>query len=169
MDASIIGGSMSAEYRVRAASLADADVLVHHRTAMFTDMGLSIDADALGRAFRAWLADTMGSGSYKAWVVETSSGSVVAGGGISILPWPPGPRSLGTQLAFVYNVYVEPEHRRRGVARRIMDAIHDYCRGHGIGSVALNASRDGKELYDAIGYVVAPNPMMVYSVKSDRV
>ena len=36
---------MPADYRIRPATLADVDVLVHHRVAMFTDMGRPIDAD----------------------------------------------------------------------------------------------------------------------------
>jgi GNAT superfamily N-acetyltransferase len=155
---------MSEEYRVRPATLADADALVGQRIAMFTDMGVALDAVALDSAFRVWLGEMMTSGAYKAWLIETRGGDIVGGGGMTILPWPPGPRFMGSTLAFVYNVYVDAGYRRRGLARRIMDAIHDYCREHGIKSIALNASRDGRELYDALGYVVAPNPMMFYAV-----
>src|SRR5207237_713351 len=82
---------------------------------------------------------------------------VWGGGGMWILAWRAGPRYMGSKRALVYNVYVEAGYRRRGLARRIMDGIHDYCREHGIASIALNASRDGRELYDALGYIVAPN------------
>src|SRR6266849_5444459 len=88
---------------------------------MFTDMGVPLDVPALQAAFREWLAEMMPSGTYRAWLVETHSdqseaaphvsgvsGVVVAGGGITILPWPPGPRDMGDRLAFVYNVYTEP-------------------------------------------------------------
>jgi GNAT superfamily N-acetyltransferase len=158
---------MSEAYRVREASLADADALVRHRIAMFTDMGVTIDASALDGAFRAWLAETMTAGAYRAWLIETERGAIVAGGGMTVLPWPPGPHNVSRKLAFVYNVYVEPAHRRRGLARRIMDAIHEYCSRNGIASMALNASRDGRPLYEALGYIVAPSPMMVYSVTAD--
>jgi hypothetical protein len=40
-------------YRIRPASLDDADVLARHRIAMFTDMGVPLDPDALRAAFRA--------------------------------------------------------------------------------------------------------------------
>jgi GNAT superfamily N-acetyltransferase len=147
-------------YRVRPATFDDADALVRHRIGMFTDMGVPLDAASLAREFRGWLAAMMPAGTYRAWVVEDEQRTVVAGGGISILPWPPGPRYMGTQLAFVYNVYTEPAHRRRGVARLIMDAIHAWCRGNGIASMALNASADGQPLYEALGYVCSPAPMM---------
>lgn len=151
---------MSAEYRVRFATLADTDALVRHRIAMFTEMGVPLDAAGLDTAFRAWLADVMPVGTYRAWLVEGPDGEVVGGGGITILPWPPGPRYVGDTLAFVYNVYTEPPHRRRGLARLIMDTIHAWCRDQGITSMALNASQDGKPLYEAIGYAESSSPMM---------
>lgn len=153
---------MPDQYRLRRATLDDADVLVHQRIAMFTDMDVRVDVPALDAAFRAWLARAMPD-TYRAWVVETASGAVVAGGGLIVLPWPPGPRYLSDRLAFVYNVYTEPAHRHRGLARRIMDAIHAWCRDAGITSAALNASPDGRPLYEALGYRTSPNPMMFLS------
>ena len=147
-------------YTIRPATLGDADALVRHRLGMFADMGVPFDAAALESAFRAWLADTMPAGTYRAWLAESASGEIAAGGGITILPWPPGPRYMGTRLAFVYNVYTEAEHRRRGLARLVMDTIHDWCRENAIASVALNASRDGLPLYQSMGYVESPAPMM---------
>ena len=155
---------MSDEYRIRPATLADAAVLVRHRIGMFTDMGVRLDADQLDGAFRAWLDEVMPARTYQAWLAETASGEVACGGGITIVPWPPGPSYPGDRLAFVYNVYTEPAHRRRGLARTIMETIHGWCREEGIGSIALNASRDGKPLYQSMGYAESANPMMFLSI-----
>jgi len=160
---------LNVPYHTRRAALSDADILVHHRIAMFRDMGRTLDLPAIDLAFRAWLGDHMSSGTYHAWLVEdTDAHAIVGGGGLSILPWPPGPAYLIDRLAFVYNVYVEPAHRRRGVARLIMEAIHDFCRERGIASIALNASPDGRPLYESLGYVVTPSPMMFFAVDSDQ-
>jgi GNAT superfamily N-acetyltransferase len=145
---------------VRVATLADADVLVRHRIGMFTDMGAPMNVPALESAFGAWLREMMPAGTYRAWLAETAAGEVAGGGGITVLPWPPGPQYPGDRLAFVYNVYTEPAHRRRGLARLIMDAIHAWCRDAGITSMALNASRDGQPLYRSLGYAESPSPMM---------
>ncbi len=155
-------------YHVREATLADADVLVHHRLAMFTDMGLTFDREAVAAPFRKWLAAQMASGTYRAWLVEDDRGGAVAGGGATIIPWPPGPRYPGDRLAFVYNVYVEPAHRRRGLAKAVMEAIHAFCRAHGITSIALNASDDGRPLYESLGYQVTASPMMFFAVASEQ-
>jgi GNAT superfamily N-acetyltransferase len=156
---------LPADYRVRPATLDDTDVLVRHRVGMFTDMGVALDAAALEIAFRAWLTEMMPAGTYRAWLVETGEGRVVGGGGITVVPWPPGPRYAGDRLAFVYNVYTDAAHRRRGLARLVMDTIHAWCRGEGVTSIALNASVDGRPLYESMGYVESPNPMMFLAVE----
>jgi GNAT superfamily N-acetyltransferase len=156
---------MTPNYHLRAATFDDADALVHHRIAMFVDMGLNFDHATLDRAYRTWLSTVMPEGVYRAWVAETSAGEIVAGGGITILPWPPGPRYLGDRVGFVYNVYTEPAHRGRGLARRVMGAIHDWCRAEGITSLALNASQAGEPLYTSLGYSITTSPMMFFALQ----
>jgi len=155
-------------YRVREATLGDVDVLVGHRIGMFTDMGLTLDAPALDAAFRSWLADQMPAGVYHAWLVEAEDGTIAGGGGISILPWPPGPSYMGDRIAIAYNVYTEPAHRRRGLAKLVMNTIHAWAADHEITSIALNASRDGLPLYESMGYQVAPSPMMFYPLAKPK-
>ena len=131
---------------------------------MFTDMAVEMDADLVSAKFRRWLFDALPSSVYRAWVAETKDGTIVGGAGITVLPWPPGPSYVGDRVAFVYNLYTLPVHRRRGVARLLMDAIHAWCRSAGISSLALNASNDGRPLYESMGYSESPSPMMFLSL-----
>ena len=163
-------------YTVRRASLDDMPVLVRHRIRMFADMGVldesDANADRLADDFREWLEGMMPAGTYVAWLVENGDAPstapleerIVSGGGATLLPWPPGPRYSSGRLAFVYNVYTEVPHRGRGLARRVMEAIHAFCREERIGSLALNASEFGQPLYDSLGYRVAHSPMMFLSL-----
>jgi GNAT superfamily N-acetyltransferase len=148
------------DYRLRPATLDDAPRITAHRIAMFEDMGLTFDAAVLRERFAPWVRDMMAREIYKGWMVEDASAAVIAGGGFTIIPWPPGPRYLGDRLAFVYNVYTEPAHRRRGLAGRLMRAMQDWCRREGITSLALNASVEGQPLYESLGYTVTASPMM---------
>jgi GNAT superfamily N-acetyltransferase len=153
-------------YQIRPAALDDRAALTRHRIQMFHDMGVKMAAHDVADRFDRWLAATLPAGTYRAWVVE-EGGDIVAGGGITILPWPPGPSYLGERLAFVYNVYTEPNHRRRGLARLIMETIHAWCRENGVLSLALNASDKGLPLYESMGYRVTDSPMMFLSWFSD--
>jgi GNAT superfamily N-acetyltransferase len=156
-----------ATYHLRPATLDDLEALVHHRMAMFSDMGTPVDAGQVEATFRRWLQDMMAAGHYRAWVVHTDDGEIVSGGGITVLPWPPGPYYCGGRIAFVYNVYTDRPHRRRGLARLVMEAIHLWCRDTGIGLVGLNASAEGRPLYDELGYQPAGSPMMFAAVDRD--
>jgi GNAT superfamily N-acetyltransferase len=147
------------DYRVRRATLGDEETLVRHRVRMFDEMGLDFDHAALGRAFGEWMRREIPAGVYYAWLVEQAD-AVVAGGGLTVLSWPPGPRYHEGRVAFVYNVYTEPPFRRRGVARLVMDAMHGWCRAQGIRSIVLNASRFGQPLYEDMGYRMTDSPMM---------
>lgn len=127
------------------------------------------DVERFAAEYRAWLTDMLSRDAYVSWVVEDETPDaarrIVSGGGATIIPWPPGPFYPGNRLAFVYNVYTEPEHRGRGLARQVMTAIHDFCRAQSIASVALNASEFGQPLYEAMGYAVTPSPMMFLALR----
>ena len=49
-------------------------------------------------------------------------------------------------------MYTEPEYRKRGIARRIMNAILECCRAEGFHSVSLHASEFGRPLYVSMGF-----------------
>jgi GNAT superfamily N-acetyltransferase len=124
-------------------------------------MGVDVDVPGLDAAFRSWLRATMPAGDYVAWVGEAAPDDIAGGGGISLLRWPPGPRPVpGDRLAFVYNVYTEPAHRKRGLARSLMETIHAWCASQGIHALALNGAADARHLYESLGYVDAPSRMM---------
>lgn len=139
-------------YSFREATLDDIDTLVRHRREMFAEMGYLDHIDAVTEASREWFRQTIPGGNYHAWLAIDAGGQVAAGGGITIITWPPGPLDLGGRAAYVYNIYTEPPHRRRGLARTLMLRIHDWCRQQGVRSIRLHASDAGRELYSSMGY-----------------
>jgi GNAT superfamily N-acetyltransferase len=62
-------------------------------------------------------------GTYRGWLVEASSGEVVAGGGLISLEYHSHPADPVPRRAWVVNMFTEREHRRRGLARLVMGAI----------------------------------------------
>ena len=53
--------------------------------------------------------------------------------------------------ATILNVYVDPDFRRQGIARRLMQTMIDWCRKEGFAAVYLHASKDGRPLYETSG------------------
>ena len=101
---------------------------------------------------RSYIAQGLAEGHYLGWLAEDASGRVVAGGGVIVHPWVSHPLNPLPRRAYILNVYTEPEFRRRGLARRILQAIVDWSRHGGFGSVALHASEEGRALYEAMGF-----------------
>ena len=145
---------MSEDITLRMATVDDAPIIVHHRRAMFTDMGQTDPAtlDAMDATFAPYVRRTLAEGSYRGWLAVTNEGRVVAGGGLIVHEWPATPRSSDTQRAYILNVYTEPDYRQRGLARRIMNAILDCCRAEGFHSISLHASEFGRPLYESMGF-----------------
>ena len=155
-----MGKDLELTYALRPATLADIPDLVTHRAAMFREMGIPAVFDDMAIASESWLRHAIPNHTYRAWVAETRTEGVVAGAGLIVIPWPPGPISMDPRCGFIFNVYTVPTHRGHGLARRLMDAIHTWCRDEGIERVVLNASVFGKPLYEQMGYVVSDEPMM---------
>lgn len=56
------------------------------------------------------------------------------------------------QLGFIGNMIVAEEHRRRGVGSAILEAISGYLEGAGCIRLELNATSDGRPLYERHGF-----------------
>ena len=147
-------------YAIRPATIADIPHIVSHRERMFRDMELPARFDDMAAAFELWLRDALPSKTYLGWMAVAGNGDVAAGAGLIVIPWPPGPVSMDPRCGFVFNVYTDPAHRQQGLARRLMDAIHDYCRAEGMERMVLNASTFGESLYQSMGYVRTEEPMI---------
>jgi GNAT superfamily N-acetyltransferase len=141
-------------YTLRLAEAAEADVLARHRASMFLDMGEADDraASIIENSSLDHLAALIEAREYFGFLAE-HDGEVVGGGGVWLRPVLPRPGALqGALEAYVLNVYTEPEHRRRGVARAIMEAILDWSREQQVTRVVLHASKDGRSLYESLGF-----------------
>ena len=107
----------------------------------------------------------MPAGTYRAWLVEDAPAHSSPAAALTIIPWPPGPQYPGDALAFVYNVYAEPAYRRRGLARLVMDAIHAWCRDHGVALGRAQRQPDGRPVCTSRWAIVnPPSPMMFWRV-----
>jgi GNAT superfamily N-acetyltransferase len=142
------------QFHIRSASLHDLHHLVHHRRAMFEDMGHSDTAvlDRVDQTSQEYFSEALRLGTYKAWLVETSEARVVSGGGIVIADWPGYPGESLAKRVWILNMYTEPDVRRLGLAKRLLQTILDWCRNEGFRTVSLHASPAGRPLYESLGF-----------------
>ncbi len=147
-------------YTIRPATIADVPYIVRHREQMFRDMGIPALFEEMTAGMESWLRHAIPSHTYRGWLAIAERGDVAGGGGLIVIPWPPGPISLDPRCGFVFNVYTEPAHRHQGLARQLMEAMHAWCRSEGVERIVLNASAFGQSLYESMGYVPTDEPMM---------
>jgi GNAT superfamily N-acetyltransferase len=142
------------EYRIRQATGADVGIITEHRYRMFREMGHG-DPEVQRRAvpiYVNWLTERLQNGRYQGWLMVTASGMVVAGVGLWLMDWPTGVVDLAPFRGYVFNVWTDPEHRRKGLSRQLMQALLAACRTQGIHRVGLHASAAGRAGYEALGF-----------------
>jgi GNAT superfamily N-acetyltransferase len=141
-------------FNLRRASIADLEILVHHREAMFRDMGYSDEAamSAMSAKFREWLREHLESGDYLAWLIDAPDGSIAAGAGLWLMDWIPHMIGKGARRGNILNVYTDVRYRRQGLARELMSAVLDWCKENGVDTIILHASPAGRSLYESMGF-----------------
>ena len=145
---------MSPGYTIRLAPPEEAPILAEMRRRMFLDLGKPDDdrIRKIVQAFMPWIADAIRNGRYIAWIVEAENGDLVSNAGMLLLEWPPNTRDLHPLRGYIMNVWTHPDHRRRGLARRLMETALAEARRRGIKVTALHASDEGHALYEELGY-----------------
>ena len=138
--------------KFREATRADSRWILHHRIEMFTDMGLDheyiYETARLTEEYleKDWTQD------YRYFLIE-DEGEVIAGCGISPFMIPPQVSQKTGVYAYLSNMFVERQHRGKGVGRTLLRHVLDVCRRDGIGFLFLHASDDGLPLYESQGFV----------------
>ena len=59
---------------------------------------------------------------------------------------------FGYQSGYISNVWVEPKHRKKGIASRLTQMAVDWARAKGCEVVRLRSSPMGRSVYAALGF-----------------
>ena len=145
---------------IRPAIETDADTIAHHRVAMFQQMGniaTRAVADELFRSSVPVIRAGLEDGTYIGWLAVTPQDRIVAGAGAHIRPQLPRPSLDGQTIEclpapLIVNVYTEPDYRRSGLARLLMNTVLDWATQRGSGPVVLHASDAGRAHYESLGF-----------------
>jgi GNAT superfamily N-acetyltransferase len=158
---------------VRRAGPADAAEITRLRALMLA----SVDASAARRAepgldeewaerCRAELTAQLreqpsGANLLAAMVVDAPDGSGLASAGVGVIDLRlPAPGRLSSRVGHVSSMCTDPQWRRRGYARAVLDAVVDWLRDQGCSRVELSASDEALPLYEQSGFVPPPNPSL---------
>lgn len=143
-----------AEIQIRMATIDDSAIIAHHRNSMFAEMGAgTVQSRAqMDIHFDIWLRRRFEENTYHGWFACDGE-DVVAGVGLWLMDWAPGFDGFAGYLPYLLNVYTEPDYRKQGLARLLVNEAITYCRDQGYLKVRLHASIYGRPLYEQLGFV----------------
>lgn len=153
------------EITIRRATIEDVSMITHQRHAMFAEMGHGTPESRakMDIHFADWLHPHLVSEEYMGWMA-CDGDKVIAGLGLWIIQWLPAPDGISFVRPYVCNVYTEPTHRKRGIARDLVQTMLDYCRDCGYSRIRLHASVFGKPLYEQLGFIPTNEMEFVFDV-----
>lgn len=143
----------SSTIHIRPATVADIPAIVHHRRRMCEDMNYT-DHEALSAmetSTALYLKTAIPDGSFHSWLA-CDNDKIVAGGAVIVSPWPAHAYEPQCRRVTIMNVYTEPGHRRKGIARQLVQTMITWCQQQGFARVTLHASDQGKHLYKSLGF-----------------
>jgi len=135
----------------------DIDLLVKLRIAYLSSenkIQSQSDAENIEKKLRGYFEEWLPGGDFFAIVAEEND-EVCASAFLSVAERPPFSGSASNLVGTVYNVFTYPQHRRKGIASKVMLALLDEARTMGVATVDLSATADGKPLYDRLGFKVS--------------
>lgn len=138
---------------IRRATVQDAETICHHRLRMFIDSGVCDESElpAVIDQFRKWVTPRLENETYLGWLIDEGERSV-AGLGMWLMDYAPNFRDARGTRGYLMNMYVAPEMRRRGLARRLVDCAVQEARARQIRVVTLHATKLGRSLYEQYGF-----------------
>jgi GNAT superfamily N-acetyltransferase len=141
--------------KMRAAASSDAAIISSHRYP---------DKPEFRPTYTTWLEDAIPRAVYLGWLLELEEprveGTVFAGAGLVILEWGPTWHNPNPLAARIVNVFVEPEFRKQGFARKLVERCLEEARTRNITHLNLSSTDMARGLYESLGFTAATNQMM---------
>jgi ribosomal protein S18 acetylase RimI-like enzyme len=140
-------------YSLRLSTPGDAPALAEARIAMLDELepGQARENASYRERMTTFFRRALAEGSLRAFVIERE-GALACTGACCLVAHPPKPAEPSERRAFVVNVWTDPAHRRRGLARALMQALLEDARAQGVKRVDLRSSEAARPLYRALGF-----------------
>jgi ribosomal protein S18 acetylase RimI-like enzyme len=173
-----IDGTRAAEYRgtaatpvlngpeagmnLRKGTAEDLELLISLRFSYLRD-DLGQIAPEMERTVKAqlyrYLPEHLKSGDFQAFLAE-EDGRTAACAFLVLWEMPANPSCPSGIRGTVFNVWTDPAFRRRGAATQVMNALIASARESGATLLELSATRQGRPLYEKLGFSFSDNTAM---------
>ena len=149
------------DWKIKVATDKDDHIIAQHFYQLWLDNDIPAEQlqDNLQEITVDFLNQARQDSSFKAWLVEIE-GEVVASISCQLFKglYPLVFKSDVRQYGYIWNVYVESNYRRQGIATALMNEATNYLKSIGCTRIVLHASPSGKPVYENLGFI--PNNEM---------
>lgn len=95
-------------------------------------------------------------GTFVSWLAvdkEAGGEKIIGTSGMSFVEKPPYFACPSGRIGLLSSMYTNPDYRRKGIARELLNRVVEEARAYGCGAVQITASDMGVKLYSAYGFV----------------
>jgi ribosomal protein S18 acetylase RimI-like enzyme len=117
-----------------------------------------VDMSGVERQSREYYAKALADGTHTAYLAFDGD-EFVGAGGVSYYRVMPTYHNPTGWKAYIMNMYVRPDYRRRGVATHMLDLLVADARSRGIDCITLEATDMGRPLYEKYGFAPMKHEM----------
>ena len=132
-------------------------------TEEYTSEGKNVPDDVdLESALKDFYHRHMADGTFVSWLALDGE-KIIGTSGMSFVEKPPYFTCPTEKLGLLSSMYTDPDYRRMGIAKELLNRVVEEARAYGCGAVHITASNMGVKLYTAYGFVHNRN-FMQYSL-----
>jgi ribosomal protein S18 acetylase RimI-like enzyme len=145
----------------RAATSADIDELARLRWQLYTEQASHDEPfDAYVERFREFAREALAREDWRAWCAE-EAGRLVAAMWLQTVPRVPAPgRGDPRPIGYLTNMYVDPDHRSRGLGSRMLRDLLVSCEASGYELVLAFPATDAYAFYEQNGFTRPSDPLV---------
>ena len=136
-------------------SLSDLEILVSTRVNVLrsaNQLDLSVDMKEVEKSSRLYYQEALASDNHTAFLVYNDDDNVIGAGAVSYYQVMPTYHNPSGKKAYIMNMYVAPEHRRKGIATKLLDLLIADSKERGIDHITLEATQMGRKFYENYGF-----------------
>lgn len=127
------------------------ETFIQIRITQLREEGAKEEID-LAPALRDYYDRHMADGTFVSWIAFDGE-KIIGTSGMSFVEKPPYFGCPSGKMGLLSSMYTDPEYRRRGIAKELLDRVVKEARNYGCGTVQITASDMGVKLYAAYGFI----------------
>lgn len=128
------------------------DMRITQLTEEYVSSGRTVPTDVdLQSALKDYYNRHLADGTFVSWLAMDGN-KIIGTSGMSFVEKPPYFGCPTGRLGLLSSMYTNPNYRRMGIAKELLNRVVEEARAYGCGAVHITASDMGVKLYTAYGF-----------------